>query len=73
MSEVIINVTTKFLVGELGEGSVRSDRDNFFTWGFIKITCKRCDIDLTRIYLLLEVFEHNSNLSGLSSIEENGK
>jgi len=29
-----------------------------------KATCQRCDVNLTRIHSLLEVFEHNSNLSG---------
>ena len=32
--------------------------------GICKATCQRCDVNLTRIHLLLEVFEHNSNLSG---------
>jgi len=34
--------------------------------GICKATCQRCDINLTRIHLLLEVLEHSSNLSGLS-------
>ena len=29
-----------------------------------KANCQRCDVNLTRIHLLLEGFEHNSNLSG---------
>jgi len=33
--------------------------------GICKATCQRCDVNLTRIHLLSEVFEHNSNLSGL--------
>ena len=32
--------------------------------GICKATCQRCDVNLTRIHLPLEVFEHNSNLSG---------
>ena len=32
--------------------------------GICKVTCQRCDVNLTRIHLLLEVLEHNSNLSG---------
>ena len=32
--------------------------------GICKATCQRCDVNLTRIHLLLEVFEHNSNLTG---------
>ena len=32
--------------------------------GICKATCQRCDVNLTRIHLLSEVFEHNSNLSG---------
>ena len=32
--------------------------------GICKATCQRYDVNLTRIRLLLEVFEHNSNLSG---------
>ena len=32
--------------------------------GICKETCPRCDVNLTRIHLLLEVLEHNSNLSG---------
>ena len=32
--------------------------------GICKATCQRCDVNLTRIHLLLEVFEQNSNLSG---------
>ena len=64
MSEVIINETTKFLAGELEGDFVRSDHDNFSTWGFVKATCQRCGINLTRIHLLLEVFKHNNNLSG---------
>ena len=32
--------------------------------GICKATCQRCDVNLTRIHLLLEVFEYNSNLSG---------
>jgi len=33
--EVIINVTTKFLAGELEEDFVRSDRNNISAWGFV--------------------------------------
>ena len=29
-----------------------------------KATWHRCDVNLTRIHLVLEVLEHNSNLSG---------
>ena len=29
-----------------------------------KATCQRSDVNLTRIHLLLEVLEHNSNLNG---------
>ena len=32
--------------------------------GFCKATCQRCDVNLTRIHLLLEVLEHNSHFSG---------
>ena len=32
--------------------------------GTCKATCQRCDVNLTRIQLLSEVFEHNSKLSG---------
>ena len=32
--------------------------------GICKATCQRCDVILTRIHLLSEAFEHNSNLSG---------
>ena len=32
--------------------------------GICKATCQRFDVNLTRIHLLLEVPEHNSNLSG---------
>ena len=32
--------------------------------GICKVTYQRCDVNLTRIHLLLEMFEHNSNLSG---------
>ena len=32
--------------------------------GIFKATCQRCDVNLTRIHLLLEMLEHNSNLSG---------
>ena len=32
--------------------------------GICKATCQRCNVDLTRIDLLLEVLEHNSNLGG---------
>ena len=32
--------------------------------GTCKTTCQRCDVNLTTIHLLLEVLEHNSNLSG---------
>ena len=28
--------------------------------GTCKATCQRCDVNLTRIHLLLEVLEHNS-------------
>ena len=42
--------------------------------GIFKVTCQRCDVNLTRIHLLLEVFEHNSNLSvPVHPIEENAK
>ena len=64
MSEVIINVTTKFFAGELERDFIRSDYENFSAWEFVKLTYQRCDVNLIRIYLLLEVFEHNSNLSG---------
>jgi len=64
LSEIIINVTTKFFAGELEGDFVRSDRNNFSAWRFVKVTCQRCDVNLTRIYLLLEVFEQNSNLNG---------
>ena len=36
--------------------------ENFM--GTCKATCQRCDVNLTRIHLLLEVLEYNSNLSG---------
>jgi len=32
--------------------------------GICKETCPRCDVNLTRIHLLLEVLENNSHLSG---------
>jgi len=32
--------------------------------GICKVTYQRCDVNLTRIHLLLGVLEHNSNLSG---------
>ena len=32
--------------------------------GTCKATCQRCDVNLTRIHLPLEVLKHNSNLSG---------
>ena len=32
--------------------------------GICKVTCQRCDVNLIRIHLLLEVFEYNCNLSG---------
>ena len=32
--------------------------------GICKAVCQRCDVNLTRIDLLLEVLEHNSNSSG---------
>ena len=32
--------------------------------GICKATCQRCDVNLTRMHLLLEVFEHSINLSG---------
>ena len=32
--------------------------------GIRKATCQRCDVNLTRIHLPLEVLEHNNNLSG---------
>ena len=38
--------------------------------GIYKAICQRCDVNLIRIHLLLEVLEHNSNLSGP---EENDK
>ena len=31
--------------------------------GICKAPCQRCDVNLTRIHLLLEVLERNSNLS----------
>ena len=31
--------------------------------GICKATCQRCNVNLTRIHLPLEVLEHNSNLS----------
>ena len=34
--EIIINVTTKSLTGELEEDFVRSDRDSFPAWEFVK-------------------------------------
>jgi len=64
LSEVIINVTsrnscggliTKFLTGELEEDFVRSDRDKFSAWGFIKVTCQKCDVNLTKVHVLLEM------------------
>ena len=33
--------------------------------GTCKAICQRCDVNLIRIHLLLEVLERNSNLSGL--------
>jgi len=63
LSQININVTTKFLAGESEGDFVRSDRD-FSAWGFIKVTCQRCNVNLTKIHLLLEVFEQNNNLSG---------
>jgi len=64
LSEVIINITTKFLTGELEGDFVRSDRDNFSAWRFVKVTCQRYDINLIMIHLLSEAFEYNDNLSG---------
>ena len=32
--------------------------------GICKATYQRCDVNLTRIHLLLEVLEQNSNLNG---------
>jgi len=57
-------ITTNFLAEKLKGDFVRSDCDNFFAWRFVKVTYQRCDVNLIRIHLLLEVFEHNSNLSG---------
>ena len=34
--EIVINVTIKYLAGELEEDFVRSDSDSFFAWGFVK-------------------------------------
>ena len=31
--------------------------------GICKATCQRCDVNLTMIHLLSEVFEHNNSLS----------
>ena len=64
LSEVIINIKTKFLTGELKGDFVRSDHDNFSAWGFVTVTCQGCDINLIRIHLLLDMFSHNSNSSG---------
>ena len=36
MSEVIINITIKSLAGILEGDFVRSDRDSFSAWGFVK-------------------------------------
>jgi len=38
MSEVIINVTTESLAGNLKGDFVRSNHDSFSAWGFIKAT-----------------------------------
>jgi len=35
LSEVIINVTTKFLAGELERDYIWSDCNNFSAWGFV--------------------------------------
>jgi len=57
---VIINVAIKlgkigckFFDGELEGDFARNDRDKFSTWGFIKIACQRCDVNLTRVHVLL--------------------
>ena len=50
------------MLGNLNEDFIRSDRDSFSVWGFVKETYQRCDVNLTKIHLLLEVFEHNNNL-----------
>jgi len=39
LSEVIVNVTTKFLAGELKGDFIWSDHDNFSGWGLVKVTC----------------------------------
>jgi len=44
LSKVIINVTIKFLAGELEGEFVQSDRENFSTWGFVKATYQRCNV-----------------------------
>jgi len=56
------------LLGNLEGDFVRSDRNNFSAWGFVKAACQRYTINLTKIHLLLELFEHNSNLSGPASL-----
>jgi len=38
----------KFYSGEFRRGIVRSDRDNYSTWGFIKVTCLRCDVNFDK-------------------------
>ena len=53
LSEVIINVTMKFLTGELEGGFVRSDRDNFSVWGFVTTVCQRYNVNLTRILFIV--------------------
>ena len=63
MLELKINITTKFLVGGLKGDFFRSDHDNYSSRRFVKVTCQKCDVNLTRIHLLLKVFKHNSNLS----------
>ena len=62
LSDVIINITTKFLAWKLEGDFVWSERDKF-TVGDFEITYQRCDVNLGKIHLLLEVFVHNSNLS----------
>jgi len=44
--------------GELEGSFARSDHDKFSTWRYIKVTCQRSDVNLTRSCL------RNSNLSG---------
>jgi len=46
-------MTNKFLAGELEGDFVRSDRDKFSAWGFIKVTYQRSDINLIEVHVLL--------------------